>query len=75
MLKSFGKAILVLSLFVLIIVAGFHLETRIMKWAAVIFFGSIAIAVTTFIFLNAMITPHLSKIIKSLQLLLYCRKR
>lgn len=50
MLKAFGKAILVLSLLMLLIIAGFNLPFWIMKWAAVVFFGGIAIAVTTLLF-------------------------
>ena len=50
MLKAFGKAILVLSLLMLLIIAGFNLPFWIMKWVAVVFFGGIAIAVTTLLF-------------------------
>ncbi len=50
MLKSFGKAVLVLLMPVGVVLAGFNLQTEIMKWAAIIFLSLVALATATALF-------------------------
>ena len=50
MLKSFGKAVLVLLMPVGVVLAGFTLSHEIMKWGAIIFLSLVALATATALF-------------------------
>ena len=50
MLKSFGKAVLVLLMPVGVVLAGFNLSHDVMKWSAIIFLSLVALATATALF-------------------------
>ena len=50
MLKSFGKAMIVLFFPVVVVLAGFHLNHQYMKWGAIGFLSIVAIVTATLLF-------------------------